>query len=42
MEIIHWKGTGQLKGAITAFLGQRHIKKLYDRWRPTRSTRARS
>lgn len=31
MQIIHGKGTGQLKGRVLAFLGQKHIRKLYDR-----------
>ncbi|MFK0152526.1 Smr/MutS family protein [Streptomyces sp. NPDC090499] len=31
VEIIHGKGTGQLKGRVLAFLGQKHIRKLYDR-----------
>ncbi len=29
VEIIPGKGTGQLKRRVLAFLGQRHIKKLY-------------
>jgi dsDNA-specific endonuclease/ATPase MutS2 len=31
VEIIPGKGTGQLKKRVLAFLGQKHIKKLYDR-----------
>ncbi|MGW0791715.1 Smr/MutS family protein [Streptomyces sp. NPDC002911] len=31
VEIIPGKGTGQLKKRVLAFLGQRHIKKLYSR-----------
>lgn len=31
VQIIHGKGTGQLKGRVLAFLGQKHIRKLYDR-----------
>ncbi|MCQ4084513.1 Smr/MutS family protein [Streptomyces sp. RB6PN25] len=31
VEIIPGKGSGQLKQRTLAFLGQRHIKKLYDR-----------
>ncbi|MDH6133378.1 dsDNA-specific endonuclease/ATPase MutS2 [Kitasatospora sp. MAA4] len=31
IEIIPGKGTGQLRKRVLAFLGQRHIRKLYDR-----------
>ena len=31
VEIIPGKGSGQLKRRTLAFLGQKHIKKLYDR-----------
>jgi Smr domain len=31
VEIIPGKGSGQLMKRVMAFLGQRHIKKLYDR-----------
>ncbi|MEU9157390.1 Smr/MutS family protein [Streptomyces sp. NPDC048417] len=31
VEIIHGKGTGQLRARVLAFLGQKHIRKLYDR-----------
>jgi dsDNA-specific endonuclease/ATPase MutS2 len=30
VEIIPGKGTGQLKKRVLAFLGQKHIRKLYD------------
>ncbi|MYS42613.1 DNA mismatch repair protein MutS [Streptomyces sp. SID5998] len=30
-EIIPGKGTGQLRNRVLAFLGQKHIRKLYDR-----------
>ncbi|MET7680391.1 Smr/MutS family protein [Streptomyces sp. NPDC005423] len=30
-EIIPGKGTGQLRGRVLAYLGQKHIRKLYDR-----------
>lgn len=32
VEIIPGKGTGKLKKRVLAFLGQPHIKKLYDRF----------
>ncbi len=31
VEIIPGKGSGQLKKRVLAFLGQKHIRKLYDR-----------
>ncbi len=31
LEIIPGKGSGQLKKRVLAFLGQKHIRKLYDR-----------
>jgi dsDNA-specific endonuclease/ATPase MutS2 len=31
LEIIPGKGTGQLRKRVLAFLGQRHIRRLYDR-----------
>ncbi|MDI5961481.1 Smr/MutS family protein [Streptomyces sp. SL13] len=31
LEIIPGKGTGQLRKRVLAFLGQKHIRKLYDR-----------
>ncbi|MEU8929054.1 Smr/MutS family protein [Streptomyces sp. NPDC048409] len=31
VQIIHGKGTGQLKGRVLAFLNQKHIRRLYDR-----------
>jgi hypothetical protein len=34
VEIIPGKGSGQLKRRALAFLGQKHIKKLYDRVEP--------
>ncbi|MGC0379749.1 Smr/MutS family protein [Streptomyces sp. SAI-229] len=30
-EIIPGKGTGQLQSRVLAFLGQKHMRKLYDR-----------
>ena len=30
-EIIPGKGTGRLKDRVLAFLGQKHIRRLYDR-----------
>ena len=31
VEIIHGKGSGQLKKRVLKFLDQKHIKQLYDR-----------
>ncbi|MGW7241531.1 Smr/MutS family protein [Streptomyces sp. NPDC054804] len=31
VQIIHGKGSGQLKARVLAFLSQKHIKRLYDR-----------
>ncbi|MFF4897869.1 Smr/MutS family protein [Streptomyces sp. NPDC001068] len=30
VQIIHGKGTGQLRSRVLAFLDQRHIRRLYD------------
>ncbi len=31
VEIVHGKGSGQLKKRVLKFMDQKHIKKLYDR-----------